>query len=435
MARLGERGVRRPAVLGSVSAAAFAIAVLAAAPRQASASPEGCPRAGGAAAVAWGRNALAGSGQLGASAWGSTENAPVSVVGLTNVSELAAGLQFSLALGGDCTLVSWGANDKGQLGNGERPLPRAHPGPVRLPAGSVVEQIGVVGDVAVALLYNGTVWTWGASEFGTRGNGESGFYTEGGVKTATAKLPRDVPAKVALPEEAPERPIQIAVGHRRVYALLENGHVMAWGENAQDELGLGAAGISGPEKCEGEGANKNQSTPSFLYCSTMPLPVLDATGRPLSHVAMIAAGGESAYALLDDRRTLYSWGANEKGQLGIGPLAVPFSTFAVPVQRCAPATVLCEPEPVSELSAAGAHVLALLTDGRVESWGANGSGELGRSTGLELCGTVPCGRAPAPASALAPALGVLERVQAGVGSNSFAVHNGALYVFGSNGPW
>src|SRR2546422_3531216 len=70
-----------------------------------------------------------------------------------------------------------------------------------------------------------------------------------------------------------------------------------------------------------------------------------------------------------------------------------------------------------------------------EQRGANGSGERGPPRGRELGGTVPCGRAPAPASALAPALGVLERVQAGVGSNSFAVHNGALYVFGSNGPW
>ena len=64
--------------------------------------------------LAWGFN---GSGQLGVS--GPTESpTPLTVPGLSGVSAVAAGHEFSLALLANGTVQAWGENNFGQLGNG-----------------------------------------------------------------------------------------------------------------------------------------------------------------------------------------------------------------------------------------------------------------------------------------------------------------------------
>src|SRR5207302_9212415 len=47
-----------------------------------------------------------------------TRRAPVPVSGLSDVSAVSAGKEFSLALRSDGTVMAWGANSEGQLGNG-----------------------------------------------------------------------------------------------------------------------------------------------------------------------------------------------------------------------------------------------------------------------------------------------------------------------------
>lgn len=68
----------------------------------------------GAAAVAWGSNAHA---ELGVGYQDTFEESPVPVLGLSNITALANGSEFSLALLSDGTVRAWGNNPHGQLGD------------------------------------------------------------------------------------------------------------------------------------------------------------------------------------------------------------------------------------------------------------------------------------------------------------------------------
>ncbi|MEU9332554.1 hypothetical protein AB0D49_05220 [Streptomyces sp. NPDC048290] len=96
-------------------------------------------------------------------------------------------------------------------------------------------------------------------------------------------------------------------------------------------------------------------------------------GLTSAEVVKIEAGGASAssghgLALLTDR-TVQSWGANGSGQLGDG------SVFS----HNAPGQVVNLAN-ATDIAAGGSHSLALLADGTVVAWGRNNYGQLGNGS-------------------------------------------------------
>jgi alpha-tubulin suppressor-like RCC1 family protein len=114
---------------------------------------------------AWGANE---SGELGTGNF-KASNTPVTVKGLTNVIAVAAGEGFSLALLSNGTVKAWGSNRYGQLADPEI----EENSNVPVPAGSLsgVKSIAAGATHALALLSNGTVMAWGEDKFGEIGNG------------------------------------------------------------------------------------------------------------------------------------------------------------------------------------------------------------------------------------------------------------------------
>jgi alpha-tubulin suppressor-like RCC1 family protein len=106
--------------------------------------------------MAWGRNA---DGQLGN---GSHEqgDVPVPVPGLSGVTAVAASYGISMALLSNGTVMDWGENDSGQLGDGT--ANEDTPTPVQVFRLSEVIAIATGGSYGLALLKNGTVMTWGS---------------------------------------------------------------------------------------------------------------------------------------------------------------------------------------------------------------------------------------------------------------------------------
>jgi alpha-tubulin suppressor-like RCC1 family protein len=325
--------------------------------------------------VGWGKNA---AGALGAGYIGPTRG-PASTL-LSGVrSAVAADSSYALLDNG--TVDAWGDNTFGQLGNGTH-VDSAVPEPVDTVTDAVA--IAAAGEHAMALLANGTVATWGGNGFGTLGNGTSGKGHEvgepnpvlvpglsgvvaiaagGGDDVALLEdgtleawgenragqlgdgttVEKDVPT----PVKGVTGVRAVAVGGNapagaHVLALLDNGTVMAWGENGGGELG--------------DGTSVDSSTP------------VTVTG--LNGVSAISADVTHSMALLEDG-TLLTWGSDAYGQLGV--TRAPEQCEARPCSRLPVPVALKD---VSSISAGFRYSLAV-SSGKSYAWGWNLDAQLG----------------------------------------------------------
>ncbi len=211
---------------------------------------------------AWGDNEF---GQLGNGNLKSTAK-PVSVksgngVKLTGVTSVAAGEDHSLALLTNGTVMAWGDDQSGQLGDGRFEKKREQAAAVGNLSGVVAIAAGA--EHSLALLSNGTVMAWGNNEFGQLGDG-----------TTTR---RTTPVQVLGLSGV----VAIAAGGNHSAALLSNGTVFTWGENEYGELGIGSSTtpLCGPVGETG-------------ICSATPTEVAGLTG-----VSVIAAGYDDTFAI------------------------------------------------------------------------------------------------------------------------------------------
>jgi alpha-tubulin suppressor-like RCC1 family protein len=96
---------------------------------------------------------------------------PVSVEGVSGATAVAAGAHHSLALLSNGTIMGWGEDKYGELGNGSTSREEA---PVAVSRLSGVSAISAGGEHSLALLSNGTVMAWGEDKFGELGDGSAG---------------------------------------------------------------------------------------------------------------------------------------------------------------------------------------------------------------------------------------------------------------------
>ncbi len=153
----------------------------------------------------WGSNE---SGQIGTGTEekeegeGQRSDVPIGVEGLTGVTAIAAGSDHALALVGGGTVMAWGEDNFGELGNGKTAAREPRPAAVGGLSGVVAISAG--GQDSEALLSGGSVMTWGTNHFGQLGDGTSGS-------------PSDVPVLVS------------AIG--KVASISAGGfHMLAFGE-------------------------------------------------------------------------------------------------------------------------------------------------------------------------------------------------------------
>lgn len=217
---------------------------------------------------------------------------------LKEVSAIAAGSSFAMALLDNGTVVDWGNDNSGQLGDGSE---NAEYGPVAVSGLSKVTAISAGGYDGLALLEDGTVKAWGDNSEGELGDGTS---------TGPSKCGTDGCSLTPIAVSALSGVTALTSGLSDSYALLSGGKVMAWGGNADGALGDGTS--SGPEHCD-------------RPCSTTPVEV-----SGLSGVKALGSGAEDALALLDSG-ALEGWGANETGELGDGTTTNSDVPIGIPV--------------------------------------------------------------------------------------------------------
>ncbi len=271
--------------------------------------------------------------------------------------KLTAGWRHSVAVDPRGHVWTWGENRLGQLGDGsfaDRPVPVPVKGPGA--EGRLADVVAVSAGThhTLALRRDGSLWAWGNNAFGQLGNGQWGLDSHS-----------PVPVQVLGPEGKGflRGVVAMAAGWDHSAALLQDGSVWAWGSSCQGQLGDGV--------CD---SNR---------WSTHPVPVLGPGGNSrLARVRAVACGTHHTVALSDDG-TVWAWGGNWEGQLGIGTS----QTDAHPEAKYRPFPVQVvgiggrgHLQNVKAVAAGVFHNLAVLEDGTAVAWGYNGGGQLGEGT-------------------------------------------------------
>lgn len=275
---------------------------------------------------AWGDNSF---GQLGLGDY-RNRHVPTRVGRSIGWATIAAG-EHCLAIRRDGSLWAWGDNDMGQLGLN---LKNNHgqPSPRRVGTG-LWKAVGVGFEFSVAIRRDGSLWAWGNNENGDlgMGNHESGSPLRRRVGT-------DSDWKA------------IAVGYDWVIALKSDGSLWSWGEGVAS-LGLGTSdGLAHP-------------TPARIGSD--------------SDWTAVAGGRGPTFALKRDG-SLWAWGGNGQGALGVGDTA----------DRLVP-TRVGTGTTWKTVVAGQVGGLALQNDGSLWSWGDNSSGQLGLGTTDDLAHPTP----------------------------------------------
>jgi alpha-tubulin suppressor-like RCC1 family protein len=237
-------------------------------------SPAAAPAGSG---LAWGSN---GAGQLGnGTDTDSNVPVPVALPAGTTITAIAGGRTYSLALTSTGTVLAWGSNNDGQLGNPAFTRSSV-PVPVRLPAGTTITGIAAGGDHSLAVTSTGTALAWGNNEFGELGNGSN--------TNSNLPVPVNLPAGTTI--------TAIAAGSYHSLAVTTTGTVLAWGNNSAGQLG--------------NGSNTN---------SNLPVPVNLPAGTT---VTAIAAGFQHSLAIAPptSTTTLPVTGVNLPATLAAGVL-------------------------------------------------------------------------------------------------------------------
>jgi alpha-tubulin suppressor-like RCC1 family protein len=119
---------------------------------------------------------------------------PAQLPSLHNVKALAGGFEHSLALLESGEVRAWGHNSWGELGNGKAAKTEASSTPIPVEAITEATAVAVGGLHSYALLGNGTVLGWGGDEHGQVGDGRHGK----GLKVLTPTPVTCLPAAVGV---------------------------------------------------------------------------------------------------------------------------------------------------------------------------------------------------------------------------------------------
>jgi Regulator of chromosome condensation (RCC1) repeat/PKD domain len=319
------------------------------------------------------------------------------------VSAVSAGLDFTCALNTSGAAYCWGANESGQLGNGNLTAStRARP--VTMPAGVTFTSLQSGALHTCANGSNGTMYCWGGNAYGQLGLGD----------TVTRAVPTAIPANT--------RPASMGY-YFSCNAAGSGGTHQCWGRSgssasysltpAVSPMPTGAQFYSitagGYQTCRyvifpATGPSQQQKT---IDCSGIPGTVTINAGVTLGQLFVADGYACNNYA---SQGGMQCWGSNASGQWGNtssgGPVALSGyfpaafgSTFTCSGSQCSgsnangqlgnggasvafgtPASITGGSVSGIAVSQGGSHACGIRSGSALFCWGLNGSGQLGDGT-------------------------------------------------------
>jgi alpha-tubulin suppressor-like RCC1 family protein len=195
------------------------------------------------------------------------------VPGLFNVVGVAAGADHACAVTAFGSVLCWGGNSRGQIGNNST---TAAPFPTTVQGITDAVSVSAGAFYTCAVRANGTASCWGANDAGELGVKDAGDHlTPTAVAASVISLPTGGTTFIALTGV-----VAIATGssplsptHEQTCALLATGVVRCWGDNARGEIG--------------DGTTVNQPRPTAV--NSFAANVDPAAALHNEHVAIVTA--------------------------------------------------------------------------------------------------------------------------------------------------
>ena len=226
------------------------------------------------------------------------------------------------------TLMTWGNNSViGQLGVNDT-INRSTP-VTTFAGGTNWKQVAgaVSGNFSAAIKTDGTLWIWGSNALG-----------QTGINDLTS---RSTPVTTFAGGTNWK---QVSGGANHTAAIKTDGTLWAWGRNLEGQLGLN------------DTAQRLTPVTTFLGGTNWK---------------QVACGGNHTTAIKTDG-TLWSWGSNSSGQLGVN-FTLPFNVFT-------PVTTFAGGTNWKQVAGGPTHTASIKTDGTLWAWGSNAQGQLGDNT-------------------------------------------------------
>jgi alpha-tubulin suppressor-like RCC1 family protein len=324
-------------------------------------------------------------------------------------TSLSAGTGFTCALTGDGAAYCWGANDKGQLGDGtttDRSKPKQVSTSVRF------KTISSGPTHSCALTDNGAAYCWGANDFGKLGSGTAG---------TAAMTPTAVNGDLRF--------VSIAAGLNNTCTTTDQRQVYCWGQIAETNQfgdflpkstldpqlipGSMVAVVAGDD-----GGYCSVDTAGLAYCwglfyffpaSGPPVPPIRNPAALTVHFTTLRRGGEH-FCGIDPAEHVWCWGRNWFGQVGNGTI----SDAPAPNQVIVDLTF-------KAIASGNAFSCGVAAGGKLFCWGLNCSGQL-------VTGSTS--NAPVPQPVLTPVL--FTNVSAGFDHACALGADGIIYCWGNN---
>lgn len=249
-----------------------------------------------------------------------------------------------------------GRNAKGQLGIGTREHERLELREVATFSGRQMRTVAFGLEHTMFLTDDGELWAAGDNTYGLLGAHETRPWWHVNVPmcgyTGKSRV-YTMPIRISTFPVAGLRVTAVACGHRHTLAIVHTGVVYTWGDNSHAQLGLGA-GASNKVEPVGIPAFTADDPATTIGCGALSSFAITASGKLYSrgrcdptlgldygelrcvaaptavecpdnpNVKFVCASkGPTHMAAVTTTGAVYTWGANDYGQLGIGVRSAP----------------------------------------------------------------------------------------------------------------